>query len=79
MSNKENMNSPLAKTPIKVNCPTCKQSVPWNDKSIYRPFCSKRCQQIDFGEWATESFSIPGSPADPEFVVNATEDDQVQH
>ena len=78
MSNKENMDSPLTKTPIKVNCPTCKQSVPWNDQSIYRPFCSKRCQQIDFGEWATESFSIPGSPADPELTVNA-EDDQVQH
>lgn len=25
-----------------------------------RPFCSKRCKLIDFGEWATESHRIPG-------------------
>lgn len=24
-----------------------------------RPFCSKRCQLIDLGEWAAESHRIP--------------------
>jgi len=26
-----------------------------------RPFCSKRCQQIDFGDWASERFQIEGN------------------
>jgi endogenous inhibitor of DNA gyrase (YacG/DUF329 family) len=57
-----NSDSPNTNLPTKVNCPTCKKSVVWNEQSHYRPFCSQRCQQIDFGEWASESFSIPGAP-----------------
>jgi uncharacterized protein len=51
---------------IKVNCPTCKEIVQWNDSSPWRPFCSERCKLIDFGEWASERHSIPGEPVDPE-------------
>lgn len=42
-----------------VNCPTCQKIVPWNETEIYRPFCSKKCQLIDFGDWASERNSIP--------------------
>jgi len=42
-----------------VNCPTCKKSVKWNEQSEFRPFCSDRCQKIDLGAWADESYSIP--------------------
>ncbi|MCL2894087.1 DNA gyrase inhibitor YacG [Brenneria tiliae] len=42
-----------------VKCPTCKKTVIWNEKSVYRPFCSKRCQLIDLGEWADEEKRIP--------------------
>ncbi len=45
-----------------IKCPTCKTSVEWTDRSPYRPFCSERCKQIDFGDWATERFSIAGEP-----------------
>lgn len=44
---------------LSVSCPTCKKSVAWNDESPFRPFCSDRCQKIDFGAWADESYSIP--------------------
>ncbi|MCI5106081.1 MAG: DNA gyrase inhibitor YacG [Pseudomonadales bacterium] len=37
----------------------------WIDSNKYRPFCSKRCQLIDFGEWATEKHSIAGEPVFP--------------
>jgi len=57
-----NNDNPNTNLPTKINCPTCKKSVVWNEQSHYRPFCSQRCQQIDFGEWASESFSIPGAP-----------------
>jgi uncharacterized protein len=30
----------------------------------WRPFCSRRCQVIDQGRWATESYRVPGSQAE---------------
>ena len=42
-----------------VNCPTCGRNVVWNETSPFRPFCSKRCQLIDLGEWAAEEKRIP--------------------
>lgn len=42
-----------------VKCPTCQAKVVWNENSPYRPFCCKRCQLIDLGEWADEEKRIP--------------------
>ncbi|EGT5712002.1 DNA gyrase inhibitor YacG [Cronobacter dublinensis subsp. dublinensis] len=44
-----------------VNCPTCGKEIIWGKQSPYRPFCSKRCQLIDLGEWASEEKRIPSS------------------
>ncbi|WP_312119229.1 DNA gyrase inhibitor YacG [Kosakonia cowanii] len=44
-----------------VNCPTCGKPVVWGEASPYRPFCCKRCQLIDLGEWAAEEKRIPSS------------------
>lgn len=41
-----------------VKCPTCKEDVVWGEQSPFRPFCSKRCQLIDLGEWADEEKAI---------------------
>ncbi|MGO1247453.1 MAG: DNA gyrase inhibitor YacG [Oceanisphaera sp.] len=49
--------------PLSVSCPTCNTSVQWGEQSPFRPFCSKRCQLIDLGEWADEEKRIPGAPA----------------
>ncbi len=46
---------------IVVQCPQCKKPVHWNERFPHRPFCSKRCQQLDFGEWATEQNTIAGA------------------
>jgi endogenous inhibitor of DNA gyrase (YacG/DUF329 family) len=46
---------------ITVNCPTCGKIVVWNEQSPHRPFCSKRCQLIDLGEWAAEEKRIPAA------------------
>ncbi|CNK90773.1 MULTISPECIES: DNA gyrase inhibitor YacG [Yersinia] len=43
---------------IEVNCPTCGKVVIWGEQSPYRPFCCKRCQLIDLGEWADEEKRI---------------------
>jgi len=45
---------------VKVKCPICSADVEWSEKSEHRPFCSKKCQLIDLGEWAVEDRSIPG-------------------
>ncbi|WP_409421115.1 DNA gyrase inhibitor YacG [Pseudaeromonas sp. ZJS20] len=50
--------------PLIVHCPHCGSEVPWSEQSPYRPFCSKRCQLIDLGEWAEEEKRIPGNGLD---------------
>ncbi len=50
---------------MEVNCPICNKAVPWSEKSPFRPFCSKRCQQIDLGEWASEERRIPSQEEAP--------------
>ncbi len=41
-------------------CPICKKpAVP-----DYRPFCSKRCADIDFGRWMGGSYAIPSEDPD---------------
>ncbi|MEL7026927.1 MAG: DNA gyrase inhibitor YacG [Pseudomonadota bacterium] len=38
-----------------ASCPVCKQPT---EKS-WRPFCSKRCADIDLGRWMTGAYSVP--------------------
>lgn len=39
-----------------MTCPICgKQTV-----HAYRPFCSRRCADIDLGRWLTGAYVIPG-------------------
>ena len=40
-------------TPVKP-CPICRKP----QAEAYRPFCSKRCQEIDLGRWFTESYKV---------------------
>jgi endogenous inhibitor of DNA gyrase (YacG/DUF329 family) len=45
-----------------VTCPICaKESDP-----KYRPFCSRRCADIDLGRWLNERYVLPAKPADEE-------------
>ena len=43
---------------MKVKCPNCQSMLDWNDEATFRPFCSKRCQLIDLGQWADEQHTI---------------------
>jgi endogenous inhibitor of DNA gyrase (YacG/DUF329 family) len=54
------------KKTTELSCPTCQKTVYWNEEFPYRPFCSQRCQLIDLGEWANESYSIPVSDENQE-------------
>ena len=61
------------KKPITVNCPTCQTEVVWTATSEYRPFCSGRCQKIDLGAWADESYSIAAVQQDEWELSDATQ------
>lgn len=36
-------------------CPVCRKA----SEEKWRPFCSKRCADIDLGRWLNESYRIP--------------------
>ena len=43
-----------------MTCPICtKDSDP-----KYKPFCSRRCADIDLGRWLKERYVLPAGPAD---------------
>ncbi len=46
----------------KVKCPTCKRETEYTGNE-FRPFCSKRCKLLDFGDWADGKFSLPSQTA----------------
>ncbi|ROQ30750.1 DNA gyrase inhibitor YacG [Gallaecimonas pentaromativorans] len=48
-----------------VSCPICNKDVEWSEQSPFRPFCSKRCQLIDLGEWASGERAIPAEEDAP--------------
>ena len=55
---------PAART---VACPTCKGPSRYAPENPYRPFCSERCQSVDFGAWASERFRVEAPPSpDPD-------------
>ncbi|AUN97093.1 DNA gyrase inhibitor YacG [Bacteriovorax stolpii] len=43
---------------LKVKCPQCDTTFTYYE-SEFRPFCSKRCQQIDLGHWFQETYTVP--------------------
>jgi uncharacterized protein len=43
-----------------MRCPVCKREADKSQQNRYRPFCSERCQLIDLGMWAGESYRIEG-------------------
>ncbi len=46
----------LLEKELKTNCPLCEKK----GLRAFRPFCSKRCKNIDLGHWFTGRYSIPG-------------------
>ena len=38
-----------------MTCPICAKEV----DAKYRPFCSRRCADVDLGKWLSGSYAIP--------------------
>lgn len=53
-----------------MTCPICSKDT----DAKYRPFCSRRCADVDLGRWLNESYAIP-APDDDEDRGPESEDD----
>ena len=45
-----------------MSCPICRKPPDPN----YRPFCSRRCADVDLGRWLTGGYAIPAQDDDPD-------------
>jgi endogenous inhibitor of DNA gyrase (YacG/DUF329 family) len=41
----------------------------------FRPFCSKRCADLDLAKWLNEDYAIPGGPPSEDSVDASEEGD----
>ena len=51
-----------------MSCPICNRQSDPN----YRPFCSKRCADVDLAKWLGGTYAIPST--DPEDMEQAAEE-----
>jgi uncharacterized protein len=49
-----------------VTCPACKGDSVYGPDNAFRPFCSERCKNVDFGAWASESYRLGAKPSEPD-------------
>lgn len=56
------MNRPVK--PRVVRCPSCGGPSEYSPANAWRPFCSERCKNHDFGAWASERYRV-GEAATP--------------
>lgn len=53
-----------------MTCPICKAETVHQ----YRPFCSRRCADIDLGRWVSGDYALPSNdPEDIEKALDALE------
>jgi hypothetical protein len=43
-------------------CPICGKPA----EASTRPFCSRRCADVDLGRWLTEQYRVPAAPSEAE-------------
>ena len=53
----------------KSRCPVCDAE----RVEKFRPFCSKRCQELDLGRWFTGSYAIPSEEIPDEFEIGMSD------
>ena len=58
-----------------IKCPRCEQPCSNSKQNEHRPFCSRRCQLLDLGAWASEDRKIAGQ----EIFDNLDENEETFH
>lgn len=54
-----------------AGCPICQKPV----DAKYRPFCSKRCADVDLQRWFTDGYAIPVLELEPDEASGKGDDD----
>lgn len=53
-----------------MSCPICERDT----QDEFRPFCSKRCADVDLGRWVNGSYAFPSrDPEDIDAAIDAVE------
>ena len=59
------MNGPASEGGTRrIRCPACGGPSAYAAQNPWRPFCSERCKNHDFGAWASESYRVPDKPVE---------------
>ena len=62
-----------------MSCPICSKE----QDAKYRPFCSRRCADVDLSKWMTGGYAVPSTdPQDIDEAMEAAEKaarDQTRH
>jgi uncharacterized protein len=58
-----------------VTCPICGKAV----EKAYKPFCSRRCADVDLARWLNGSYAIPVPHDDPDATDGAEDDPPRAH
>ncbi|MGH6890527.1 MAG: DNA gyrase inhibitor YacG [Rhizomicrobium sp.] len=53
--------SPSKAEPARRKCPVCRRA----PDAKFRPFCSKRCADIDLSRWLDGRYAIPAEEQEP--------------
>ena len=53
-----------------MSCPVCQKPT----ERAYRPFCSRRCADVDLGRWLNGSYAIPVADEVPDEPADQIED-----
>lgn len=56
-----------------IKCPRCGKETEYNGNE-FRPFCSERCQLLDFGSWADGEYNLPSETSS----MTAEEIDEIE-
>jgi uncharacterized protein len=67
--------------PTIVRCPACGGDSVFAPTNEWRPFCSQRCKQVDFGAWASEEFRVGGKleDLDPSELSDLSDQSATRH
>jgi len=63
-----------AKPPVTGRCPICGKPTAHE----HRPFCSKRCADVDLNRWLSGSYAIPAAEEGPASNVDGDSEDGEQ-
>jgi hypothetical protein len=53
-------------------CPICRK--PLGEERKYRPFCGKRCADVDLQRWFAGAYAVPVEEADDSLETPSRED-----